>query len=84
MFNVRLEYQLANEFFLTSKIDAKYMYRISDAEKGYIEFQVTDLDWAVDLVITMQDKAKVISPPQLIEKVKCRIAKMNMQYKDDI
>lgn len=47
-------------------------------------FFISDLDWTVDLVITMQDKVKVISPLQLKEKVKLRIKKMSEIYKDDI
>jgi len=69
---------------LTKKIDAKFFERSSDEEKGYITFQVSDLEWTADLVIEMQDKVKVICPPQLKEKVKLRIKKISKIYKDDI
>ena len=61
------------ELFLTNKIEAKFFSRNCNEKKGCIIFQVSDLDWIVDLVISMQDKVKVISPLQLKEKVKLRI-----------
>ena len=84
LYNVRLEYDIINEFFLTDKIDAKFFQRKSNEENGCIIFQVSDLDWTADLVISMQDKVKVISPLQLKEKVKLRIKKMKEIYKGDI
>ena len=84
LYNVALEYDVINEFFLTDKIDAKFFHRNSNEENGCIIFQVSDLDWTADLVITMQDKVKVIWPLQLKEKVKLRIKNMNEIYKDDI
>jgi len=84
LYNVKLEYDITNEFFLTDKIDAKFFQRKSNEENGCIIFEVSDLDWTADLVISMQDKVKVIFPPQLKEKVKLRIKKMAEIYKDDI
>ena len=84
LYNVKLEYDITNEFFLTDKIDAKFFQRKNNEESGCIIFEVSDLDWTADLVISMQDKVKVIFPLQLKEKVKLRIKKMAEIYKDDI
>lgn len=83
LYDVALEYDIVNEFFLTDKIDAEFFRRNSNEEKGCIIFQVSDLDWIADFVISMQDKVKVISPLQLKEKVKLRIKKMSEIYKGD-
>ena len=84
LYDVTLEYDSINEFFLTDKIDAQFFKRKIGEDKGNIIFQVSDLDWTTDLVITMMDKVKVISPLQLKEKVKLRIKRMNEIYKGDI
>ena len=68
---------------VTNKIDGKFFLRNDNEEKGYIVFQVSDLDWTADLVMSMQDKLKVISPLELKEKVKLRIKKMSEIYKGD-
>lgn len=83
LYNVTLEYDIINEFYLTNKIDGKFFLRNDNEEKGYIVFQVSDLDWTADLVMSMQDKLKVISPLELKEKVKLRIKKMSEIYKGD-
>jgi predicted DNA-binding transcriptional regulator YafY len=80
LYNIKLEYNSINEFFLTDKIDAKFFQRKSNEENGYILFQVSDLDWTADWIIGMQDKVKVIAPLELKEKVKLRIKKMNEIY----
>lgn len=84
IYNVTLEYDRVNEFLLTEKIDAKFFKRDGYEEKGYIIFQVSDLDWTAGLVISLMDKVKVISPTQLKEKVKLQIKNMRESYKDDI
>lgn len=84
LYTVTLEYYSSDEFFLTDKVDAKFFQRKSNEEKGYIIFKVSDLDWTADLVISMQDKVKVIAPLKLKEKVKLRIKKMSEIYKGDI
>lgn len=84
LYNVTLEYDIINEFFLTNKIDAKFFLRKSSEKKGHIIFQVSDLDWTADFVISMQDKVKVISPLELKNKMKLRIKNMSKIYKDDI
>ncbi|SHJ87806.1 Predicted DNA-binding transcriptional regulator YafY, contains an HTH and WYL domains [Hathewaya proteolytica DSM 3090] len=84
LYDVTLRYQKANEFLLTDKIDAKFFHRDKEEEIGHIVFQISDLEFVVDLVISMQDKVKVICPLQLKDKVKLKIKKMNEIYKDDI
>lgn len=84
LYNVTLEYDKINEFSLTERIDAKFFERCVDEEKGHIIFQVSDLDWTAGLVISLMDKVKVISPPQLKEKVKLQIKNIRELYKDDI
>lgn len=84
LFEVILEYDATNEFFLTDKIDAKFFYRASCAEeKGQIIFSVSNLEWATNLVFSLQDKVKVIAPPALKEAVKTQIKRINALYKGD-
>ncbi|MBX4265472.1 helix-turn-helix transcriptional regulator [Clostridium estertheticum] len=85
LFEVILEYDATNEFFLTNKIDAKFFHRISSTkEKGQIIFSVSNLEWATNLVFSLQDKVKVIAPLALKEAVKTRIKRISEFYKDDI
>lgn len=85
LFEVVLEYDVTNEFVLTDKIDAKFFHRINSAkEKGQIIFSVSDLEWATNLVFSLQDKVKVITPFELKEAIKTRIKRMNELYKDYI
>lgn len=85
LFEVILEYDAANEFLLTDKIDAKFLHRISSTEeKGQIIFSVSDLEWATNLVFSLQDKVKVIAPLELKEAIKTRIKRIHELYKDDI
>lgn len=84
-FEVILEYDVTDEFFLTDKIDGKFFHRISSTEdKGKIIFPVSDLEWAANLVFTMQDKVKVIAPTELRQIIKTKIKRINELYKDDI
>ena len=84
LYIVKLEYDSCNEFFLTNKIDAEFFCRANDDKKGVIVFEASDLDWTADLVITLQDKVRVVEPCELKEKVKLKIDKMMSIYKDDI
>ncbi len=84
LFEVILEYDVSNEFFLTDKIDAKFFHRVNSAkEKGQVIFSVSDLEWATNLVFSLQDKVKVIAPLALKEKVITRIKKISALYKGD-
>ncbi len=83
-FEVILEYDVTNEFFLTDKIDAKFIHRLSSTkEKGQIQFFVSELEWATNLVFSLQDKVKVVAPLALKEAVRSRLKKINALYKDD-
>lgn len=84
LFEVILEYDAPNEFFLTDKIDAKFFHRGSLEEKGQIIFSNSDLEWTTNLVFSLQDKVKVIAPVELKEAIKIRIKRINELYKDDI
>jgi predicted DNA-binding transcriptional regulator YafY len=80
---------MANEFFLTDKIDAKFIHRSSSSEeKGQIIFPASDLEWTTNLVFSLQDKVKVIAPIELKEaikiRIKIRIKRIHELYKDDI
>ena len=81
LYDVKLEYNSSDEFFLTTKIDAQFFQRKSDERKGILFFQVSDLDWAADQVVTLQDKVRVLEPYELIEKVKIKINKMAEIYR---
>ncbi|WP_052038067.1 WYL domain-containing protein [Clostridium drakei] len=84
-FEVILEYDITNEFFLTDKIDAKFFHRMSSKEdKGQIIFSVSELEWTSNLVFSLQDKVKVIAPFELKEAVKNKVKRINELYKDDI
>jgi predicted DNA-binding transcriptional regulator YafY len=84
LFEVILEYEVTNEFFLTDKIDAKFFHRInSSKENGQIIFSVSDLEWVTNLVFSLQDKVKVIAPLALKETIKTKINRINELYKDD-
>ncbi len=84
LYTVILEYNRCDEFFLTNKVDAEFFCRKENEEKGKIIFKVSDLDWTVDMVMSMMDKIRVIEPLELKEKVKLKINKMAEIYKDDI
>lgn len=85
LFEVILEYDVTNEFFLTDKIDAKFIHKSNSAkESGQIIFSVSNLEWATNLVFSLQGKVKVIAPLALKEAVKTRIKRINALYKNDI
>ncbi len=85
LFEVILEYDVTNEFFLTDKIDAKFFHRInSGEEKSQIIFSASSLEWVTNLVFSLQDKVKIIAPLELKEAIKTRIKRINELYKDDI
>ncbi|MDT8717756.1 YafY family transcriptional regulator [Clostridium sp. 19966] len=85
LFEVILQYDFINEFFLTDKIDANFFQMIDDSNgKGNIRFFASNLEWVADLVFSLQDKVKVIAPLQLKEAIKIRIKRIQKLYKDDI
>lgn len=83
LFDVVLEYDSSDEFDLTSKIDATFFHRPSEEQTGRIRFQVSNMEWAADLVLTIHDKVRVIDPPVLQEEVKRRLDKIYYYYKGD-
>lgn len=80
LYEVILEYDKRDEFFLINKIDAEFFERKSDQEKGRIVFNINNLDYITELIISMQDKIKVIEPIELKEKVKSKIKDMIKIY----
>lgn len=72
---VILEYNLEDEFFLTQKIDATFLKKELDqsSQMGQICFYTTDLSAICDLVFGLLDKVKVVSPPELLDMVKCKL-----------
>ncbi|MGL5270571.1 MAG: WYL domain-containing protein, partial [Selenomonadaceae bacterium] len=51
---------------------------------GEIRFAAADLKWVAEFVVSILDKVRVISPPELKAEIKQRLNKINKFYKDDI
>ena len=77
-YRIVLEFALENKEFLLQALGA-LNFKIAD-NKGIIDFNTTNLDYAVNLIISLQDKIKVISPPILQERVLQTINKMKKLY----
>lgn len=77
-YRIVLEFALENKEFLLQALGA-LNFKIAD-NKGIIDFNTTNLDYAVNLIISLQDKIKVISPPILKERVLQTINKMKKLY----
>lgn len=77
-YRIVLEFALENKKFLLQALGA-LNFKIAD-NKGIIDFNTTNLDYAVNLIISLQDKIKVISPPILQERVLQTINKMKKLY----
>ena len=77
-YRIILEFGLENKEFLLQAFGA-LNFKITD-KKGVIEFDTTNLDYALNLVISLQDKVKVISPSILQERVLQTINKMKNLY----
>ena len=77
-YRIGLEFALENKEFLLQALGA-LNFKIAD-NKGIIDFNTTNLDYAVNLIISLQDKIKVISPPILQERVLQTINKMKKLY----
>jgi hypothetical protein len=78
LFEVVLEYDTLDEFDLTNKIDAAFFHRPNESLTacGQIRFQVSNLVWAAELVLTL-NKVRVIAPPELQKEIKRRLDKIN-------
>lgn len=77
-YHVLLEFELQDKEFLVEALGA-LNFKIVD-EKGLIDFKTSNLDYTVNLVISLQDKVKVISPDLLYERVTNIIDKMKKLY----
>lgn len=77
-YRIILEFGLENKEFLLQAFGA-LNFKITD-NKGVIDFDTTNLDYALNLVISLQDKVKVISPSILQERVLQTINKMKNLY----
>ncbi len=77
-YHVLLEFELQDKEFLVEALGA-LNFKIVD-EKGLIDFKTSNLDYTVNLVISLQDKVKVISPDLLYERVTNIIDKMKTLY----
>ena len=77
-YRIVLEFALENKEFLLQALGA-LNFKIAD-NKGIIDFNTTNLDYAVNLIISLQDKIKVISPPILQERVLQTKNKMKKLY----
>lgn len=77
-YRIALEFALENKEFLLQALGA-LNFKITD-NKGIIDFITTNLDYMVNLIISLQDKVKVVSPPILQERVLQTINKMKNIY----
>ena len=77
-YRIALEFALENKEFLLQALGA-LNFKITD-NKGIIDFITTNLDYMVNLIISLQDKVKVVSPPILQERVLQTINKMKKIY----
>lgn len=77
-YRIALEFALENKEFLLQTLGA-LNFKITD-NKGIIDFITTNLDYMVNLIISLQDKVKVVSPPILQERVLQTINKMKKIY----
>lgn len=72
-----LEYKAVHKDLLMDKIGARNF-----TEDGkYIIFYSSNTNWAVDVIISLQDKVKVIKPQSIKTEVENTINKMQEQYK---
>ena len=79
---VVLEYDPKDEFSISSKIDASFFHRIEDSsDKSQIQFYTSDLTWANELVFSLLDKVKVISPSELRDTISTKLNEINLFYK---
>ncbi len=77
-YRIVLEFALEDKEFLLQTLGA-LNFKITD-NKGIIDFSTTNLDYILNLTISLQDKVKVVSPPILRERVLQAINKMKKLY----
>lgn len=77
-YRVILEFDLKDKEFLIQALGA-LNFKATGA-KGIIDFQSTNIEYTANLIISLQDKVKVVSPPELYEMVLSTICKMKKIY----
>ncbi|MDL2294676.1 YafY family transcriptional regulator [Ruminococcaceae bacterium OttesenSCG-928-D13] len=78
---VRLAYRPEDREFLMDRLGAQ---NFDEGETGgTVRFATTNLPWLTDLVMGLQDKVRVLAPPELRDEVKRRIARMAAVYGED-
>ena len=79
---VVLEYDPLAEFELTDQVDAFLFAGQKDdlSGMGEIRFYTSDLSRAADFVLKIAEKARVVSPPELLDQVRDRIKKIYSVY----
>lgn len=77
-YHVILEFDLKDKEFLIQALGALNFK--AKGNKGIIDFQSTNIEYTANLIISLQDKVKVVSPPELYEMVLSTICKMKKLY----
>jgi predicted DNA-binding transcriptional regulator YafY len=78
LFEVILEYDKENQSFLIDKIGVqKFQF---DSSNHKISFKTHDKKWAIDFIISLKDKVKLIEPNFLVKDIRNTIKKMNILY----
>lgn len=77
-YRVILEFDLKDKEFLIQALGALNFK--ATGSKGIIDFQSTNIEYTANLIISLQDKVKVVSPPELYEMVLSTICKMKKIY----
>lgn len=73
-----LEYDVADTDYLADRLGGHSFY--ADGGTGTIRFATTNPAWATDLIMSLQDKVRVLEPPQLAREVRERIERMRRVY----
>lgn len=78
-YHVIPEFELCDKEFLIKALGALHFKGMEN--KGIIDFETTDIDHVANLIISLQDKVKVVAPKELYNKVFNIICKMKNLYK---
>lgn len=78
-YHVILEFELCDKEFLIKILGA--LHFTGTENKGIIDFETTDIDHIANLIISLQDKVKVVAPEELYNRVFNIICKMKNLYK---
>jgi len=77
-YHVILEFELSDKEFLIKTLGALNFKVLEN--KGIIDFETTNIDYVANLIISLQDKVKVMAPMELYERVLTIICKMKKLY----